>query len=380
MRVCLVYDHLYPATIGGGERWMHDLALALARAGHEVTYLTMRHWDAHPPVLPGVEVVGLVPAGSVYTEERRTLGPPARFGLAVGRYLLRHGRRFDVVHAAAFPFFPMLAASATRRRAGFRLVADWYEVWTRAYWERYAGRVVGTIGWLVQRGCVRTRHRAFCISHLTERRLREEGFRGESSVLPGLYAGPVEPSPTKSVESLVVYAGRIVREKRVSLLVRAVAEARRQLPELRLEVIGDGPDRERVEGEAALLGLGEHVRFRGRCSQEEVEAAFARASCVATASEREGYGLIVVEAAARGTPSIVVAGEENAAAELVVPGVNGLVAEGSADSLGAAIVEVIRLGAPLRQSTLEWFAEHADELTLERSLEVVTSSYAEVSR
>ncbi|MBA2295397.1 MAG: glycosyltransferase family 4 protein [Actinobacteria bacterium] len=380
MRVCLVYDHLYPATIGGGERWMHDLALALARSGHEVTYLTMRHWDEGPPVLPGVEIVGLVKAGAVYAEERRTLGPPARFGFAVGRYLARHGRRFDVVHTAAFPFFPLLAAAVVRRRAGFRLVADWYEVWTRRYWQRYAGRLVGTVGWLVQRGCIRTRHRAFCISRLTERRLREEGFRGESSVLPGLYAGPVEPSATESVEPLVVYAGRIVGEKRLGLLVRAVAEARRHVPELRLEIIGDGPDRERAERETASLGLGEHVCFRGRRPQEEVEAAFGRASCVATASEREGYGLIVVEASARGTPSVVVAGEENAAAELIVPGVNGLVAEPSADSLGSAIVEVIRLGAPLRDSTLAWFAEHADELTLERSLEVVTASYAVVNR
>lgn len=380
MRVCLVYDHLYPATIGGGERWMHDLALALARAGHEVTYLTMRHWNDEPPVLPGVEIVGLVPAGTVYAAERRTLGPPTRFGLAVGRYLARNRRRFDVVHTAAFPFFPLLAAGLVRRRSEFRLVADWYEVWTRGYWQRYAGRVVGTIGWLVQRRCVRTPHRAFCISRLTERRLLEEGFRGESSVLPGLYAGRVEPSEARRVEQLVVYAGRIVGEKRLPLLVQAVAAARRRLPELRLEVIGDGPARERAEHEAVRLGLAEHVLFLGRRSQEEVEAAFARAACVATASEREGYGLIVVEAAARGTPSVVVAGDENAAVELVAAGVNGLVAEPSADSLGAAIVEIVRLGAPLRESTLAWFVEHADELTLDRSLEVVTRSYANASR
>ena len=76
MRICLVYDHLYPVTVGGGERWMHDLAAALARAGHEVTYLTMRHWDGDPPQFPGVVVVGLVPAGHIYDENRRSLAPP----------------------------------------------------------------------------------------------------------------------------------------------------------------------------------------------------------------------------------------------------------------------------------------------------------------
>ena len=360
---------------------MHDLAVALANAGHEVTYLTMRHWDDEPPSLPGVDVVGLVSPGSVYADGRRSLGPPARFGLAVGRFLLRHGSRFDVVHTAAFPFFPLIAAALARRRGGYRLVADWYEVWSRRYWRRYAGTLVGTIGWLVQRLCIRVRHEAFCISRLTERRLLEEGFRGPHAVLPGLYAGPVEASPGVVRTPLVVYAGRHVREKRLPLLVQGFAAARRELPALRLALYGDGPDRPSAEVEVERLGLRDAVEFRGRRPQAEVENAFAQASCVATASEREGYGLIVVEAAARGTPSVVVAGEENASTELVVDGVNGAIASyPTPAALGAAIADVVRAGDALRGTTLGWFADNADELRIERSLELVRESYAGTSR
>lgn len=377
MRVCLVYDHIYPATIGGGERWMHDLAKALVNAGHDVTYVTMRHWDDTAPSLEGVAVVGLVPAGTVYADGRRSLGPPLRFGVAVARYLLRHGSRFDVVHTAAFPFFPMLAAGLARRRGRYRLVADWYEVWSRRYWIRYSGSVIGTIGWLVQRRCIRLRHRAFCISKLTDRRLVEEGFEGEHAVLPGLYAGPVEPTPGREVESRVVFAGRLVPEKRVPLLVAGFAVAHRQLPGLELMIVGDGPDRSRVQGEARRLGIADAVQVVGRRPQDEVERVFGRAACVATASEREGYGLIVVEAAARGTPSVVVAGPENASTELVVDGVNGAVAQtATPESIGAAIVDVVRGGAALRASTLAWFVDNASELRIDRSLAVVTRSDA----
>jgi len=45
MRICIVYDCLFPYTIGGGERWYRNLAERLAHEGHEVTYLTLRQWD-----------------------------------------------------------------------------------------------------------------------------------------------------------------------------------------------------------------------------------------------------------------------------------------------------------------------------------------------
>jgi glycosyltransferase involved in cell wall biosynthesis len=103
----------------------------------------------------------------------------------------------------------------------------------------------------------------------------------------------------------------------------------------------------------------------------------ASASCLATASEREGYGLVVVEAAARGTPSVVVEGPENAAVELVQDGVNGAVARSaSPDDLADALLRVLEGGAELRRSTADWFAENAPRLLIGRSLEIVLAGYA----
>jgi glycosyltransferase involved in cell wall biosynthesis len=167
-----------------------------------------------------------------------------------------------------------------------------------------------------------------------------------------------------------------VREKRVPALVRAFAEARGQRPNLRLEIYGDGADRGAVEAVVRKLGLEQSIHVLGRRAEAEINTAFARAACVATASEREGYGLIVVETAAAGTPSVVVAGPENAATELVHEGVNGAIArDASADELAAALLRVVDAGTPLRESTADWFAANADKLTLERSLEVVLRAY-----
>ena len=93
-------------------------------------------------------------------------------------------------------------------------------------------------------------------------------------------------------------------------------------------------------------------------------------------SRREGYGLVVVEASAAGTPSVVVRDPDNAATELVEDGVNGVVApSASADDLANAIVAVWEGGMALRESTADWFARNATRLSLESSLRAVLRAY-----
>src|SRR3989440_2347351 len=98
VRVCLVYDCLFPYTVGGAERWYRNLAAALVDAGHDVTYLTRRQWQPdEPPALPGVRVIAVSPGGPLYTEDgRRSIGPPVRFGVGVLAHLARRRRDYDV--------------------------------------------------------------------------------------------------------------------------------------------------------------------------------------------------------------------------------------------------------------------------------------------
>jgi glycosyltransferase involved in cell wall biosynthesis len=97
-------------------------------------------------------------------------------------------------------------------------------------------------------------------------------------------------------------------------------------------------------------------------------------------SRREGYGMVVVEAAALGTPSVVVADQDNAAADLVSEGENGYIAaSASPEDLAAAIERVHADGQALRERTASWFRANAERLSLESSLAKVTASYAEAS-
>lgn len=374
MRVCIVYDCLYPFTVGGAERWYRNLAERLASDGHEVTFLTRLQWERGvDPEVPGVRVLAVSPRTELYTRGRRRILPPLLFGVGVLVHLLRHGRRYDVVHTASFPYFPMIAAGVARRRWRFRILVDWHEIWTRRYWRNYVGAVAGWIGWRVQRACLRVPQRAFCFSRLHELRLREEGLRAELTRLTGQYAGPDAPLEALSARPVVVYAGRHTPEKRVPALVPAVA----RVPGLRAEIYGDGPERVRVLDAITRGHLEERVLAPGFVDEDVLQRALETALCFVLPSQREGYGLVVVESAAHGVPSVVVAGPDNAATELVEEGVNGIVAASAdAGDLEAAIVRVQGLGAELRRSTLEWFHRNAERLSLESSLQVVLREYA----
>lgn len=377
MRVCIVYDCLYPFTIGGAERWYRNLAERLAASGHEVTFLTRRQWArGEDPTIPGVRVVAVSPRMELYARGRRRILPPLIFGLGVLTHLLRHGRRYEVVHTASFPYFSLLAAGAAHRRGRFRLVVDWHEVWTREYWREYLGRYGGRLGWRIQRACLRVPQRAFCFSRLHEHRLRELKLCGELTRLEGQYAGPPAPAAPLPARPVAVFAGRHIPEKRVPALVPALARAREEVPHLRGEIYGDGPEREQVLEAIAAAGLEGYVSAPGFVEQNVLEHALASALCVVLPSRREGYGLIVVESAARGVPSVVVEGPDNAATELVDEGANGVIAASAEpDDLAAAIVRVNSAGAELRHLTLEWFRRNAERLSLERSLQIVLREY-----
>jgi len=380
MRVCLVYDCLYPHTVGGAERWYRDLAERLAAEGHEVTYLTLRQWERgeRAQIDARVRVHTAGPRMALYTAGgRRRILPPLVFGLGVLAHLLRHGRRYEVVHTCAFPYFSLLAAALARPLGRFALVVDWFEVWSRSYWLGYLGGPGGIVGALIQRLCALVPQRAFCFSELHAERLREEGLRGPVTVLRGLYAGSSVPAAPRAAEPVVLFAGRLIPEKQVTLAVAAMALAHARIEGLRGEFLGDGPERAALEEAITAHGLQGIVEARGFAPTETVDTEMRRALCMLATSRREGYGLVVVEAAARATPSVVVAGEDNAATELIEEGVNGFVAPSAEpEQIAAAIVRVHEAGIALRESTARWFAENAEQLSLESSLRAVLESYA----
>jgi glycosyltransferase involved in cell wall biosynthesis len=381
VRICLVYDCLYPYTVGGAERWYRGLATELSSAGHAVTYVTRHVWaDGEDPGFDGVRVVAVSAGGGLYTDDgRRRIGEALAFGAGVFRHMARNRGSYDAVHTCAFPYFSLPAIRLALAGRGLRVGVDWFEVWSRDYWREYLGGLRGAVGYAVQRLCVRLTPEAYVFSSLHGRRLREEGLRGEPLALPGLYEGDTRPAfaPVER-DPLIVFAGRHIREKRVRLIPQVIERVRARVPPARALVLGDGPERAALLEEIAQRRLEEAVDAPGFVDAAAVRAAFERAACLLLPSVREGYGLVVVEAAACGTPAVVAAEPDNAASELVEDGVNGRIAPAAEPAaLAEAVLDVLERGVSMRQSTASWFERNSEALSLARSARTLANRYSD---
>jgi glycosyltransferase involved in cell wall biosynthesis len=306
--------------------------------------------------------------------------PPLKFGLGVFLHLLRNRRRYDILHLCAFPYFALLGARAATLCSPVRMGVDWFEVWSRGYWTQYLG-MFGLVGYLIQRLCIRLTSLAFIFSRLHGERLISEGFSGRAVRLSGLFRSEgksvAEVATHTPRNETVLYVGRHIQDKNVPMVVDAIVKAREHRSCLKGLILGDGPTRHEVLAGIQREKAGTFIEAPGFVGSDAVAKAMRNASCLVLPSLREGYGLVLIEACAVGTPVITVIGPDNAAAELVEDGVNGYaVAVAAPEAIAEAIERCIIGGERLRMSTRRWFEANADQLSSRTSVRKVLEEYS----
>lgn len=376
--VAVAYDCLFPFTTGGGERQYRAMAEVLGDLGLDVDYLTAVQWDGATPVEDGFRVLPIAPRLSLYDARGvRRIPAALRYASSLFRFLARHRRRYAAVIVSGLPIFNVFAARLALLGSGTRLVVDYLEVWHRRQWVEYAGAVTGTLAWVLQRAAIAVTPLATCHSQLSATRLRREGLRRPPVVSPGLIDGAVEvaaPGPATD-PPYVLYAGRHIPDKRVEVLPAAVAAAREHIPDLRLVILGTGPSSDLIRAEVRRVGGESWTDFPGFVPDGELDRLLHGAVALANPSRREGYGLVVVEANAHGTPVVLVADEGNAATELIDDGVNGVVSPTTRPAdLARAIRDVVDGGDDLRRTARAWYDTAVGTRTIRRTVEGILSA------
>lgn len=160
-------------------------------------------------------------------------------------------------------------------------------------------------------------------------------------VRPSLFAGPFEDPFPDVGRPRVLFIGRLAPQKGVRTLVEAAGTL--QTPDVRVLLVGDGPERARLEREVERLGLGHRVRFLGFFPHDRVPAALAHADLLVLPSLYEELGTVLLEAMWSGLP--IVASRTGGIPDVVSDETTGLlVPPGDPKALAEAIDRV--LGSP----------------------------------
>jgi 1,2-diacylglycerol 3-alpha-glucosyltransferase len=179
-----------------------------------------------------------------------------------------------------------------------------------------------------------------------------------------------EKAGVRPEERLLLFMGRLGKEKNVELLLRALWHSR--LPNTKLLIGGDGPHREYLQSLAVELGIEDRVTFRGYLQGEDAVAAYHLAHAFAFASTTETQGLVIGEAMAAGLPVIAV--EDHAVEDFVISGRTGLIVPGRPDDLGMAFDQLLG-DEDLRQSFARAALARAQSFSIEHQAERLEHHY-----
>jgi glycosyltransferase involved in cell wall biosynthesis len=352
-RIAFVSDSIYPFNTGGKERRLWEIARRLARAGIDVHVYTMKWWDGPGTIASdGVVLHALCRYHPLYHGAHRSATQALLFGTAVLKLV---GQRFDAFDVDHMPYFPLFTARLVCSLRGERLVATWHEVWGREYWPTYASRL-GRVGYLIERLAVRTPDEIVSNSEQTTTRLREllHATKPIATVPLGVDFERIDATRPSSEGADVLYAGRLLDNKGVDVLLRAVAIAAAQEQAITCLIVGEGPERQRLQTLSRQLGITGNVRFLDFLPGDEIYGVMKSSGVFVLPSKREGFGLVVIEANACGLPVITVRHPDNAARHLIIEGENGLLCDLDPADLAKGIQEVLSRRPSMRpRQTLE---------------------------
>lgn len=173
---------------------------------------------------------------------------------------------------------------------------------------------------------------------------------------------------------VLLYVGRIAKEKNMSVLFEATALVFASDPHARLWLVGDGPYREQCSQMARELGIGDRVKFVGFIPREEVDAYYAASDLFVFSSLTETQGLVVNEAMSYGLPAVVVNG--GGAGASVVDDVNGLLVRNDSEQMAESILTILndeQLAAKLSDGALRTGREYSVASMAERAVDVYRS-------
>lgn len=336
----------YPPALDGVGRVMLAYCQTLSRMGHRCFYIAPR--DAANTVTPGAETL-LYPGVGIP-------GEPYRVGVpSAGRAYRRaaHSLSFDVVHAHT-PFFAGRAARRIARRQNIPLVATFHSKYYDDFYRATHSRRLSLLALKYVISFYNTCDEVWAVNEKTADVLRGYGFGGPIVIMPNgtdpqqvseaAYARALARWPIREGVPTLIFVGQMDLKKNPHLILRACALLRDRGEDFQLIMVGAGQDLSRLKELCRTLALEDRVIFTGFVGEREATLSLCRrADLMVFPSVYDNAPMVVREAAAMGTPALLVRG--SCSAEGVTHGENGFLCQADPQSIAEGILAALPTAA-----------------------------------
>ncbi len=325
---------------GGAEEYLLEICKRLAKRGHKILWISPKFEGCkNKETIDGVNVVRMGGRFSIYIR-------------AFLYYLFRLRGKYDVIidDINGVPFFTPLYVKENRVPIIHHIVG----------WEIFRKElplILATIGYILEKliPVIYRNCKIITVSKSTKEELirfgvpRDNVFVIHNGIDLSRYS-----AGTKSKRPVVIYFGRVKRYKRVDHILEAFKLVIERVSDVKLVIAGRGDDYPRLKAFAKELGI--DVELLGEVSEEEKIELLQKAWVYAITSEKEGWGISVIEANACGTP--VVAYDVPGLRDSVKHGYNGLLVEnGNINELANALTKLLldyKLRKKMSKNAIEW--------------------------
>jgi glycosyltransferase involved in cell wall biosynthesis len=331
---------------GGAETYMHQIAKRWADEGIDVGWLTARSsGSARREVIDRIHFYRVGGRATLYVRAAIT-------------YLTRLRTRYDVIidcengipfYTPAYSRLPKVLLVHHVHQEIFRSQVPrqlrWLALWLEG----------SLMPWMYRNTTV------VAVSEGTRSDLADLGF--DPARIQIITNGVIPPKPASAARAAhpsLMCMGRLKPQKSVDVLIRAMPRIIEQIPDLHVDIVGQGPDRTRLERLAWSLGMASHIHFHGYVRSVVRDEIASRSWAAVCPSAFEGWGVVCMEASARGLP--VVASNVAGLRESVLDGETGvLVPYGDETALADALISLLgdeRRMAQMGEAGVRWAAAH----------------------
>lgn len=342
---------------GGAEVVVHEISRRWVKWGHKVTVCTSRFKkSSNEEVIDGVKIVRMGNSFTVYFHARRYYKKylKGKYDVAIEEI---HGLRpFYCYYYVKEPVIALLHQNG-RNFDEFNLKNS------VAYYE--FPPIINLGVYIIEPYILRYFNKLplFVMSESTKKDYLDLQHSPDNIyVIPeGINIEPIEKLTKKENDPRFMYAGRVKRPKRVEHIIKALNQVRSEYPSVKLWIVGRGPDSyiKYLKKVSKELNFENNLKFFGYLPEAKKNRLFQKSHALIMTSIREGWGLVVTEANAMGTPAIGY--DVPGLRDSIINGKTGILVENeNIDDLGKAIIKFIKdkkFQNRLAKNAWEWSKE-----------------------